>query len=112
VNDGFINREHGGLNMESGIHFTALTKTEAITLLLEGMDAGEIKEWVWDLFSACGLDFELADFIAEHEDESVVMEMLLDKRPDLCAIDEQAAADQAANDAYDSWKDAGLTGHR
>ena len=93
--------------MQANNRMTTLDAHEATELILESMSKEDIFDWIMDLM----IDSP-SYWISEREDEGVLIELLAEIRPDLVFPDEEAIASDAADHAYDAWKDAGLTGHR
>lgn len=93
--------------MQANNRISTLDAKEAAELILERMSKDDIFDWITDLM----VD-SVSYWIAEREDEGVLIDLLAEIRPDLVFPDDEALASDAADHAYDAWKDAGLTGHR
>lgn len=93
--------------MQANNRITTLDAREATELILERMSKETILDWVIDL-----MVLSPSQWIAEREDHGLLIDLLAEIRPDLVFPDDEALASDAADHAYDAWKDAGLTGHR
>lgn len=92
--------------MQANGRITELTETQVAETLLDNTKANDIIQWVMDLIDA--RYGSIASFIADHEEAGILMDLLMDYRPDLVWADEDYLAADAADAAYDSWRDERL----
>lgn len=78
--------------MRANNMMTNLTKAEVAEMMVKDTRPEDCIEWLLDL-------------IVEHEHESILMSYLEDMYPDLVHPDPDALAEDAADAAYDSWRD-------
>lgn len=78
--------------MRANNMMTELSRSDVAKMMLKKMSVGDMAAWLYDL-------------VVEYEEEAVLMEWLENYAPDYVHPDPDALAEDAADAAYDSWRD-------